>query len=144
MRIHFNHIIIIIAIALVLLLPGIEISAQAEKPEEVEASSEEWERFEAVYSQMRALQEDVRQKEQDIVESSSLDEKSFRNMYDAYVDNNKGVFGMATESEKEDFSEVMEKIIELQNVYREELAQLIEESDFSSRRFYALLHEYER
>lgn len=140
---NFNHIIIIIAIAATM-LPGINLSAQAEQPEEVEASAEEWARFEAAYSEMETLQEELLQKEEDIVGNSSLDEKPFRIMYEAYLNNNQGVFGMATQPEKEEFSRVMEELIALQNEYRERLTQLIEESDFSSRRFYALLYEYER
>ncbi|MFW6274626.1 MAG: hypothetical protein ACOC2P_02195 [Spirochaetota bacterium] len=141
---NYNHIIIIIAIAVTMLLPGINLSAQAEKQAEVEASAEEWERFEAAYSEMETLQEELLQKEEELVENSSIDEKPFRIMYEAYLNNNKGVLSMATQDEMEEFSRVMEAIIVLQDEYRERLTQLIEESDFSSRRFYALLYEYER
>lgn len=141
---NFNHIIIIIAIAATMLLPGINLSAQAEKSDEVDASAEEWARFEAAYSEMEILQEELLQKEEDIVENSSLDEKPFRIMYEAYLNNNQGVLSMATQHEMQEFSRVMEAIIALQKKYRERLTQLIEESDFSSRRFYALLYEYEQ
>jgi len=127
-----------------MLVPGIIVFAQAEKAEEVEANPEEWERFKAVYAEMTALQEELRQKEQNIVENSSFDKKSFQNMYDAYVDNNQGVFGMASESQKEEFSKVMEEIFALQNEYRNGLSKIIEQSDFSARRFYQLLHAYEQ
>lgn len=141
---NFNHIIIIIAIVAAMLLPGINLSAQAEKPDEVDASAEEWARFEAAYSEVETLQDELVQKEEDIVENSSLDEKPFQIMYEAYLNNNQGVLSMATEQEMQEFSRVMEAIIALQNEYREKLTQLIGESDFSSRRFYALLYEYER
>jgi len=134
----------IIAIASAMLLPGMNISAQAEKSNEVDASAEEWECFDAAYPELMALQEELLQKEEKIVENSSLGEKPFRIMYEAYLENNQGVFSMATQHEKEEFSRVMEELIVLQNEYKEKLTQLIEDSDFSFRRFYALLHEYEQ
>jgi hypothetical protein len=85
----------------------------------------------------------LEQKERRIVENSSLTPDAFRNMYESYVDNNQGVFGMASDAEKQEFTEVMEKIIELQNNYRQELSEIIESNGFSERRFYQLYQNYE-
>lgn len=125
---------------------------QVEGPEQSESQTgdlgeeitpEERERFETAYSQLQELQNELEQNERRIVENSSLTPDAFRNMYESYVDNNQGVFGMANDAEKQEFAEVMEKIIELQNNYRRDLSEIIESSGFSERRFYQLYQNIE-
>lgn len=107
------------------------------------ANSEELEKFKTVYEKVVQLQERLEEEEQSLVQASSIKKDSFKNMYEAYINNNQGVWDFASEDEKEEFSKVMKKIVELQKEYRRDLLKLIDENGFTQRRFFELLHKYE-
>ena len=139
MRTYNNSFSLKFVLVPLLLLSAALMHGQSNK----EITPEERERFETAYSQLQELQKELEQREHRIVENSSLSPDAFRNMYESYVDNNEGLFGMASDAEKQEFAEVMEKIIEQQNSYRCNLSEIIDNNGFSERRFYQLYQNFE-
>ncbi|MFO7849811.1 MAG: hypothetical protein R6V67_07620 [Spirochaetia bacterium] len=129
-------------LATVFLLTGILICGGNSGADTAEVTSEEKERFESAYSEVVSLREGLEEEETEIIEEASVSEDLINYIYEAYITNNQGLFSMANDEEKEEFSRVIDNILDARKMYREQEAEAIDEYGFTKRRFYQLVDEY--
>lgn len=148
MRRSDRKLIILAAIAALVTLPHLALSAQSdgldlglsgEPATDVSASSSEFGRFVLVLQEIQQIQSDASTEIDRLFATSSLDERRFREMHRRMESEDEDAQDRLGEMEKQEFAELLTGIDEIQRAAETEVVAAIEEADLTVDRFNALI-----
>lgn len=112
-----------------------ELPSQQEDTQTADVSDKELEDFVDAYAGVQEIQQDINQEITQIVDKSDLSQQEFQNMYQAQTTGNQSAMSDMSESKKQSFSEVMNKVNSLQEEQQDDMVAVIEDYDMSVKRF---------